>query len=173
MLKTIIKKFPCSLYLVPVCPVCELCTIKEGKSSSTLRVGSAGKQRNTYTYFCRRFHVFEVLVLICGRRVIAHWIRQDLPDATVLFPTSVLKKKYFKYIKTCAKNIEKKTYIYEISAFRSKVSRSQLSFRARKKRSVGSWCPTYIFLLPKTYINNLQQELGRKLMKPWRKIIFN
>ena len=52
-------------------------------------------------------------------------------------------------------------------------SRSQLSFRARKKRSVGSWCPTYIFLLPKRYINNLQQELGQKLLKPWRKIIFN
>ena len=51
-------------------------------------------------------------------------------------------------------------------------SRSQLSFRARKKRSVGSWCPTYIFLLPKRYINNLQQELGQKLLKPWRKIIF-
>merc|ERR1711900_139872 len=51
-------------------------------------------------------------------------------------------------------------------------SRSQLSFRARKKRSVGSWCPTYIFLLPKRYINNLQQKLGRKLMKPiCRKII--
>ena len=68
------------------------------------------------------------------------------------------------------KHVQKtsKKNICEIMHF----SRSQLSFRARKKRSVGSWCPTYIFLLPKRYINNLQQELGQKLLKPWRKIIF-
>ena len=88
--------------------------------------------------------------------MIPRWNRRDPPDATVLFPASVYtQKKVIQAEKTCAHNIEKKTY--EISAFRSKVSRSQLSFRARKKRSVGSWCPTYIFLLPKTYINNLQQ----------------
>ena len=99
--------------------------------------------------------------------MIAHWIGQDLPDAMVPFPASALKNKYFKYIKTCAKTLKKN--ICEMLNF----SRSQLSFRARKKRSVGSWCPTYIFLLPKRYINNLQQELGQKLLKPWRKIIFN
>ena len=103
--------------------------------------------------------------------MIPRWIGRDPPDAMVPFPASALKNKYFKYIKTCAQNIEKKNiyYICEILNF----SRSQLSFRARKKRSVGSWCPTYIFLLPKRYINNLQQELGQKLLKPWRKIIFN
>ena len=97
--------------------------------------------------------------------MIPRWNRQDLPDATVLFPASVLNKKRSKPEKRVHKTSKKN--ICEILNF----SRSQLSFRARKKRSVGSWCPTYIFLLPKRYINNLQQELGQKLLKPWRKII--
>ena len=99
--------------------------------------------------------------------MIPRWNRQDLPDATVLFPASVLNNKWSKPEKRVHKTSKKN--ICEIMHF----SRSQLSFRARKKRSVGSWCPTYIFLLPKRYINNLQQELGQKLLKPWRKIIFN
>ena len=98
--------------------------------------------------------------------MIPRWNRRDPPDATVLFPASVLNNKRSKPEKRVHKISIKN--ICEILNF----SRSQLSFRARKKRSVGSWCPTYIFLLPKRYINNLQQELGQKLLKPWRKIIF-
>ena len=98
--------------------------------------------------------------------MIPRWNRHNVPDAMVLFPASVLNNKWSKPEKRVHKTSKKN--ICEIMHF----SRSQLSFRARKKRSVGSWCPTYIFLLPKTYINNLQQELGQKLLKPWRKIIF-
>ena len=78
-----------------------------------LRVGSAGKQRNKYLHFCTRFYVFEVLILIRWRQMIPRWIGHNVPDAMVLFPASALKNKYFKYIKTCAKNIEKK-YMWNI-----------------------------------------------------------